>query len=86
MEKNLTDTQLDILENLRKGTEETKNRVPMVSLSTIENMLMKKYSICQILKNGKGNGTGFFCKLKIGEKKIKVLLTNNHVFNLEENK
>ena len=85
MESNLTDTQILDLEKVENGISEIKNRVPMVSLKTIENIIMKKYAVCQIFENNYPIGSGFFCKIKFGNKKMKVLLTNNHVFNPNNN-
>ena len=44
------------------------------------------HSLCKILNNEKGCGTGFFCSLKYSEKHppIKTLITNNHVLDIED--
>ena len=44
------------------------------------------HSLCKILNNDKGCGTGFFCSLKFSENQnpIKTLITNNHVLDIED--
>ena len=44
------------------------------------------HSLCKILNNNKGCGTGFFCLLPLSEKKpaLKTLITNNHVLDIED--
>lgn len=40
---------------------------------------LMKYNICKIKLNGEG---GFFCEISLGfDKKLKVLIANNHVLN-----
>ena len=51
MESKLTETQMLDLKKVKNGISEIKNRVPMVSLKTIENIIMKKYAVCQIFEN-----------------------------------
>ena len=65
-----------------------KNYPEIVSLETtkkiIEQMEKKIFKIC--LNDG-SKGTGFFCKIPfINNKELKVLITNNHVINLEMGK
>ena len=60
--------------------------VTIEDIDTIRKQMMN--SVCQILKKGQ-KGTGFFCDLYYcnknrDEKKIKVLITNNHVFGKED--
>ena len=43
-------------------------------------MKKKESAICKIFTD-KGCGTGFICEVKIKEKKIKFLFTNNHIIN-----
>ena len=46
-----------------------------------------KENICKIYLNDGSKGTGFFCKiLSNNNKELKVLITNNHVINLEMEK
>ena len=66
--------------------EQKLNNYPeIVSLEATEliinQMKRKIFKIC--LENGK-KGTGFFCKIpSINNKELKVLITNNHLINLE---
>ena len=66
--------------------EQKLNNYPeIVSLETTEliinQMKTKIFKIC--LDDGK-KGTGFFCKIPlINNKELKVLITNNHLINLE---
>ena len=41
-----------------------------------------KLATCKIILEN-NNGTGFFCKIPIEDKKIKMLFTNNHILNKE---
>jgi len=62
-----------------------KNYPEMVSLESTEIITnqMKK-SIFKVCMNNETKGTGFFCKIPfINNKELKVLITNNHVINLE---
>ncbi len=43
----------------------------------------KDSSICKIFTD-KGCGTGFICEVKIKDKKIKFLFTNNHIINKDQ--
>ena len=56
---------------------------PPINIECIEKMLnqMKK-CICKIRIRNK-RGTGFFCKIENNNKKIPVLITNNHIINRE---
>ena len=55
--------------------------LPIITMKCTEIILNQmKECICKI-KNKNGNGTGFFCI--IPEKKINLLITNNHVINEE---
>ena len=58
-------------ENIKKGK---KRPIP------VNEILEKSDTICKILKGNK-EGSGFFCKINIKEKKMKPLFTNNHVLN-----
>ena len=47
---------------------------------------MKRYekkisATCKIISENESSGTGFFCELKINNKLMKMLFTNNHVLN-----
>ena len=65
-------------------TNNKESMIPGIPLITMKctNIILNqmKECICKI-KNENGNGTGFFCQ--IPNKKIKVLITNNHVINEE---
>ena len=54
-------------------------------IASIENTKMileqMKKSICKIYKKNGKKGTGFFCKIKYGNKNIKVMITNYHLIN-----
>ena len=67
-----------------------------IHVDKVNGILKKLGAICKILKgnkeenkerNKKGNkeknkeGSGFFCKINIKGKEMKVLFTNNHVLN-----
>ena len=55
--------------------------IPIITMECTEIVLNQmKECICKI-KNKKGNGTGFFCK--IPDKNINLLITNNHIINEE---
>ena len=65
-----------------------KNYPEIVSLETTEKIIeqMEK-NIFKICLNDGSKGTGFFCKIPfINNKELKVLITNNHVINLEMKK
>ena len=64
-------------ENVIKGEKR------LISFNEINRILKKVDTICKILKGNK-EGSGFFCKINIKGKEMKVLFTNNHVLN--ENK
>ena len=69
------------------GTKEKKlNNYPeIVTLEATEIIInqMKK-NIFKIYLNDGSKGTGFFCKIPYtSNKELKVLITNNHVINLE---
>jgi len=50
-------------------------------------MEQKKKNIFKICWNDGSKGTGFFCKKPyINNKELKVLITNNHIINLEMEK
>ena len=61
-------------ENIIKGE---KRPIPFNEIKRIE---QKLDTICKILKGNK-EGSGFFCKINIKGKEMKVLFTNNHVLN-----
>jgi hypothetical protein len=61
-------------ENVIKGD---KRPIPFNEIKRIE---QKLDTICKILKGNK-EGSGFFCKINIKGKEMKVLFTNNHVLN-----
>ena len=44
------------------------------------------YSICKIIKKKEGSGTGFFCLIPLSNNdiKLKALVTNNHVLDINE--
>ena len=55
--------------------------IPIITMECTEIILKQMKECICIIKNKKGNGTGFFCK--ISDKNINILLTNNHVINDE---
>ena len=64
------------------------NYPEIVSLESTEKIMeqMKK-NIFKICLNDGSKGTGFFCKIPfINNKELKVLITNNHIINLEMEK
>ena len=55
--------------------------IPANQMEILLNLL--KTNICKIYCNDGSHGTGFFCNIEIGwNKNIKVLMTNNHVLNV----
>ena len=55
--------------------------IPANQMEILLNLL--KTNICKIYCNEGSHGTGFFCNIEIGwNKNMKVLMTNNHVLNL----
>ena len=69
-------------------TEKKLNNYPeIVSLETTEEIIKQmKSKIFKICLNDGTKGTGFFCKILINNKELKVLITNNHIINLEMEK
>ena len=60
---------------------------PVTIKGTMKILYQLQNCICKI-ENKNGNGTGFFCYIPYKNKKIKVLITNNHIINediLKEN-
>ena len=51
-----------------------------IHVDEVNGILKKLGAICKILKGNK-EGSGFFCKINIKGKEMKVLFTNNHVLN-----
>ena len=60
--------------NPEKTIKEEKRPIP------VNEIIEKSDTICKILK-GNEEGSGFFCKINIKGKEMKVLFTNNHVLN-----
>ena len=61
----------------KKECNPEKRPIPLNEINRIQK---KGVSICKILK-GNEEGSGFFCKINIKGKEMKVLFTNNHVLN-----
>ena len=59
-----------------------ENYPDCISLECTEKIIQQmKSKVCKICLNS-GNGSGFFCKIKVSNNKIiPVLITNNHVIN-----
>ena len=57
-----------------------KSEKKLISFNEINKILKNLDTICKILK-GNEEGLGFFCKINIKGKEMKVLFTNNHVLN-----
>ena len=54
-----------------------------ISAKNTENILFQmKNCICKIIKDDGNKGTGFFCKIKFKEELLPVLITNNHILNI----
>ena len=72
------------MEEIKKEKFLSDSLLP-VSIKGIEIILnqMKK-CICKILKNDGIKGTGFFCEIPYQSKLLPVLVTNNHVLNLND--
>ena len=70
------------MEEIEKETAVENSPLPVTIECT--NVILKQLMNCTFkIENSKGNGTGFFCSIN---EKIKVLITNNHVINLEMDK
>ena len=67
------------LTNLENMTLSERGPIPF---NTFKRLEKKKDSTCQI-KYDKELGSGFFCQLKIDNKKKKFLFTSNHILNKE---
>jgi len=66
--------------NQEKPIEGQLNSIPKLRVKKIVTQMEK--GICRIyLKNSSSKGTGFFCKIKLFDKILPVLITNNHVLN-----
>ena len=65
-----------------------KNYPEIVSLESTEIIINQmKNNIVKIILNDGSKGTGFFCKIPyINNKELKVLITNNHVIDLNMDK
>ena len=69
--------------------KDTKKEKPIqgqlnpISKGQIRNIVTQmEKGVCKIyLKNSSSKGTGFFCKIKLFDKILPVLITNNHVLN-----
>ena len=61
-----------------KLLEEYPLPVTIDETNQILNQLKK--CICKI-ENEKGNGTGFFCYIPYNNKKLEVMITNNHIID-----
>ncbi len=53
----------------------------MIPFNDVKKIEKKLDTICKILKEEENDGTGFFCKINIKGKEMKVLFTNNHILN-----
>jgi V8-like Glu-specific endopeptidase len=75
---------------IMSGIKEKKlrNYPEIVSLEVTEKIINQmKENICKIYLKDGSKGTGFFCKIPYtNNKELKVLITNNHVINLEMEK
>ena len=62
------------------------NKIVLTKEQTEIILSQMTHSLCKILNNDKGYGTGFFCLLKFSEKQnpLKTLITNNHVLDIED--
>ena len=68
-------------EIIEKG--EIKGAIDSVSKHQTETILKQmENSVCRIVSNK--NGTGFFCKIELNNKKVPVLITNYHVISDED--
>jgi len=54
--------------------------LPVIIKGTYIILGQMKECICKI-GNENGNGTGFFCCIPYKNKKLKVMMTNNHIIN-----
>ena len=57
-----------------------KYPIPVTIESTKIILDQMENSICKI-NNGEGGGTGFLCHFNYQNKKLKFLITNNHIIN-----
>ena len=58
--------------------DESNNQRP-ITLRAIERYKKKVNATCKILSGNEGSG--FFCEIKVNNRLMKVLFTNNHVIN-----
>ena len=75
------ESNYNIFEKMQKNCNLQRN-VKSLSISSrnCQRYEKKKSAICKIFTD-KGCGTGFICEVEIKNKKIKFLLTNNHIIN-----
>ena len=74
---------------MNENKEKKLNYYPeIVSLESSERIIYQmKNNIVKIYLNNESKGTGFFCRIPyINNKELNVLITNNHVINLELDK
>ena len=58
---------------------------PIISIDSTAKILeiMRSGAVCKIFSKGFGFGTGFFCYIPIGNEKLTVMITCNHILNEE---
>ncbi len=67
--------------NLSYLPEKLFNSQSPITMRATKRYEKKITATCKIITGDKSNGTGFFCELKINNKLMKMLFTNNHVLN-----
>jgi hypothetical protein len=67
--------------NLSYLPEKLLNSQRPITMRATKRYEKKISATCKIITGDKSNGTGFFCELKINNKLMKMLFTNNHVLN-----
>ena len=68
------------MSEIEKEKSIDKYPIPVIIEGTNKILYQLKNCICKI-ENKNGNGTGFFCHISYKNKKLKVLITNNHVID-----
>ena len=69
------------MEDIKDEIKDNNSPIP-ISIEGMENILNQmKYSVCKIYKDDGVKGTGFFCKIKLKNSLLPVLITNNHILD-----
>ena len=64
--------------------KELVNQPKAISMEEMTLLLELKKNICKIYCKNGGHGTGFFCKIPNDWNDLRVLMTNNHVLDIND--